>query len=882
MWKDALNNVCFRALRCAAPSVVTAAIALAQFPISEESSHSGPVEDAAVGARPQPERIEFNGVPAVRAVDNSSATRVIAPAVQDFDRGNGPDIATIQTDGTLYVRFNDGSGKLDHPYSNHSAAALSAAITLLDSGDLNGDGNVDLAALDSRNSMVLVFLNNGNRTFSTAVQIPVSSSATASLAGGGFAIADANGDRKPDLVTVARSTNAGATVLTQQTFLNAGNGTFQPSPQVTMPLPGVFSLDVGRSISIADLNRDGKIDLVLQLYQAAPVQGIRPVTSLGNGDGTFQPIAVIGSPVNAGPQPASSLVLADVNGDSEPDAVFLSYSDKVYVALGQPDGSFEQPRTVLSNISGAVLLTLADLNKDGAQDLVVFGSGQLGIFHGSGDGSFRSAGQYTGGYGIYQQPAPADFNADGNLDIAWLDYTNGRTALYSGKPDGTFAAASPIPSSDPTDQYWAGNSQVIAMADLNADGKQDILTYRWPHAAAGGSADLYAGFGDGAGKFAFTLALPASTLRALGERYRAFSIDANLVDLNHDRRPDLILRTQSGMSVLPANGDGTFSSEPIDLSFPLAVGCMPFSFLTTADVNGDGAKDIVASYSQNQNCPVSSGTPSGFFVMKGDGTGHFQAQFTPVGSPLYFVRLADFNNDGKIDMAVAAGNSGNGLNLVIAPGNGDGTFRMESASMPVRGTFISNILATDYNRDGWQDLVVSTAGTANGGAAEPGTQALLTLQGYGDFAFGEPQTLLAGVRSDENGVVAGDFNCDGKPDLAASSYAKANPYEGSYGLIVLPGTGRGTFGKPKSELAAVTVTSRNPAAYVSDFDQDGAPDVLLGNGLSSPLFLNKSKACSPRGVTFPISGLPQSVDSEPEALATTMLGHSRISLSKRH
>jgi hypothetical protein len=126
---------------------------------------------------------------------------------------------------------------------------LSRAITSLASGP-ERCGNVDLAALDSRNSAVLVFFNNWNRTFGNPLQIPVSPSNAASLTGGGFAIADTNGDGKPDIVSVARSANAGTTVLIQQTLLNAGNGTFQPSTQVTSTLPGTFSLTVGKAFRL--------------------------------------------------------------------------------------------------------------------------------------------------------------------------------------------------------------------------------------------------------------------------------------------------------------------------------------------------------------------------------------------------------------------------------------------------------------------------------------------------------------------------------------------------------------------------------------------------------------------------------------------------------
>jgi hypothetical protein len=223
-------------------------------------------------------------------------------------------------------------------------------------------------------------------------------------------------------------------------------------------------------------------------------------------------------------------------------------------------------------MSGAVLLALRDLDQNGTSDLVVFGSGDLGVFSGKGDGTFQPKSQYTGGYGLFQQPLPTDFNGDKNPDIAWLDYTNGRIGLYIGAGDGTFAAASPIRPANQDSTAWAGNIQVITAADLDGDRDTDVLTYIWPHAAASGPADLYSGLNDGTGKFLFKFALPAGKLQELGARYNAFVIESATTDFNGDRRADVILRTQSGLAVLLASSDGALNAEPIDIEFPVPVG----------------------------------------------------------------------------------------------------------------------------------------------------------------------------------------------------------------------------------------------------------------------------------------------------------------------
>jgi hypothetical protein len=266
------------------------------------------------------------------------------------------------------------------------------------------------------------------------------------------------------------------------------------------------------------------------------------------------------------------------------------------------------------------------------------------------------------------------------------------------------------------------------------------------------------------------------------------------------------------------------------------------------DVNGDGFQDIVAGYAQNTNCTPSASTPSGFFVLLGDGTGHFQAKLTPFGNGVYFVRLADLNGDNRLDIVTADLTAGSGFNVYAIPGKGDGTFITTAAArVPIASQYISNILVSDYNGDGKPDLALSTDGTPDsGGSPVPGTEGVLLLPGYGNFGFGNPTTVLPGMRSVWDGTMFADFNGDGKPDLVFATYAQAQTYMPNFGMIVLPNRGDGTFGPGSSELMPLGLTGQNLVPFVADFNGDGAPDVLLGTGLSSPLFLNtRGGALSP-------------------------------------
>lgn len=778
----------------------------------------------------------FHAAPTVKAFADGNISRVVTIAVSDFDKQNGSDLVTVQANGTLNGIYNDGRGGLSNTYQNNSANALNPNVVYIEAADLNRDGFSDVVAADSANSVFLVFLNKGDGSFADAQGVPVGSDSGAKLQGGGLAVVDANGDGFVDVVTFARSVSEGATTFSQQTFLGVGDGTFRPMPAVDSSLSGQVSMFPGKNISVADRNGDGTPDLVLQLDQAGVVLGV----SLGVGDGTFRSLSLTDPIIRSGPQPASSLTLDDVTGDGISDAVFVDFSNKVYVARGDANGEFAPPVAIASNLSGAVLLRLADVNNDGSSDIVVHAAGEIGVFTNKGDGTFQLASQYTGGYGLFQQPQLTDFNGDGNLDMAALDYTNGRIAIYAGNGDGTFYGATPIHRTDSEGSKWAANMQVIMGSDLNGDGAHDILAYEWVHSTVHGPADLFAGINDGTGKFSYRLALPSGKLQELGGRYDGFAIESASADFNGDRRSDVIYRTGSGLSIALANEDGTLNPDPIDVTFPVPVACMPFQYVTTGDVNGDGAVDIVTGFVPNRNCTPSASTPSGYFVLLGDGTGHFSAKFTPYGDGIYFVRLADWNGDGKLDLAVGNGTGGRGIALHVLPGNGDGSFEVTAARTVIEsGQFVSNIVAADYNGDGKLDLIVPTAGMVKpDGSADSATAGILLLAGSGDLAFADGGKVLQGITSIWNGAAVADMNADGTQDLVISTYAKAQALSDNFGVIVLPGKGNGEFDTPVSELAPLSVTGRNSVVFVTDFNRDAAPDILTANGHASQLFFN--------------------------------------------
>jgi hypothetical protein len=328
--------------------------------------------------------------------------------------------------------------------------------------DVNGDGKPDLLVANYcgssitcfAHSVVGVLLGNGDGTFQPAVTYNSGGPRTVSLV-----VADVNGDGVPDLVVANQCfsqrncASGGVGVL-----LGNGNGTFQ------VALTYSTGLRPASSVVVGDVNGDGKPDLVVTTSNPGSVGVL-----LGNGDGTFQPVVTYAA---SGPEAAA---IADINGDGNPD-VLVADTSGAGVLLGNGDGTF-QPEVMYS--SGGLTPTSivsADLNGDGKQDLVVmnFDSGNVGVLLGNGDGTFQTAVTYGGADGSgTPSVAVADVNGDGKLDLLVVNFCvdkncDGGIGVFLGNGDGTFQPESVFVSGG----YYAW---ALAVADVNGDGKPDVV-----------------------------------------------------------------------------------------------------------------------------------------------------------------------------------------------------------------------------------------------------------------------------------------------------------------------------------------------------------------------------------------------------------------------
>lgn len=253
-------------------------------------------------------------------------------------------------------------------------------------------------------------------------------------------------------------------------LVNQGVGIFLSSPgsPISLGAARANAPAVAPSIASAVLTTSGFHDLLVTDPVANTVQVL-----LSNGDDTFK--QATGSPINVGQQP-SAIVTGDFNADGNQDFVVTNFTDNTFsLFLGNGDGTFKQatgsPFALPSAVTGPIAMTATDINSDGNLDLAIVNqtTNNVSILLGNGNATFTES---TGSpIAVGKSPvaiATGDLNNDSHPDLAVVNQTDNTVSVLLGKGDGTFTAATNSPLA--TGQA----PTAVTIADFNADGNADI------------------------------------------------------------------------------------------------------------------------------------------------------------------------------------------------------------------------------------------------------------------------------------------------------------------------------------------------------------------------------------------------------------------------
>lgn len=689
-------------------------------------------------------------------------------------------------------------------YGSHATAA-----------DMNGDGIADLVCW-SEEIRVMAGSRTGEFSEIAGMRIlPIFEAYDIDCG-------DVNGDRRPDLVVTGASVRCGdGSCLTitytgqMQVFLNDGTGF------VAQPLQS-YGSDVPAGATLADLDRDGHLDLVMTMHLAWNPSSERDDTDAimilaGDGTGAFTPIVTVDAGVTNG-----VAIVADLTFDQLPDIAIASQSAiaaRVLPGLGgfafgppvdYPVGSI--PHNVVA----------ADLNADGFDDLVVERYfNPLSLFLSKSTDGFAPAEEFdTADGGDF---AVGDIDGDGDPDLVAVAASvfAGYGEAFALRNDGAGQLLAPEPL------HVGDRAQLARIADFDGDGLPDVAGLRgWTIFFERGRGDV-------------GLHAPRSL-----DPFPAGWLDVG--DIDGDGDPDFVSSSQNSVRVRTNDGAGHFTS----IVYPDNINGQTHQ-PHLVHLNADGVLDLVVTGSgqgsSGKEVSVFKGQPNGTFafVVALD-TGFTQAYESAVG---------DIDGDGDRDIAVTVFKTGGTFGVQVFRNTGSLTFAAPEF-LPTLGAWSAS--AGDLDSDGRDEFVITSASTGrvyvvgcerNGPIAfqqeiDLGVQyaartgELDDIDHDGDLDFVVVRTnVLQTLLNDGTGTlslattlpIANDGYAISLADVTGDRVKDAvvvHPGLSLQGVSVLEGHPDGTF------TPLGFFSGRIPAdVIVADFDQDGDADIVTSGDM---------------------------------------------------
>lgn len=511
-------------------------------------------------------------------------------------------------------------------------------------------------------------------------------------------------------------------------------------------------------------------------------------------------------------------VSADFDKDGKPDVGVLQADGTLNILLNDGHGGLKTPVSYANPNYTSTFIQQAfavDLNGDGYADVLAFddSNNALIFYLNQKNGTFATAQtiDLVYDFGNVNCIALADVNADGKLDVVTIatnltsvSSTDVTIQTLLGKGDGTFAVAGKSLTETVTvaSQVETPGNYAITLGDLNGDGKLDLAAVFEEYDSMNtGKLVASIALGNGDGTFgALNSDNPFSINLSSPTRLFIDSAGVQILDLNHDSKPDLAVDAQGTLFVLLGDGSAGFTST-------VTTQAGGSDQILYQDVNGDGVPDLIQ---ESGMLNVWFGKGDGTFNPPSDGYAYVVDGGTGQG-----MNLADFNGDGHMDIAQLGGDykqvsifSGDGkgafhganvLNTTTDPNSNPFFLYFEDAA-DILGNGLTDTLFIDINNIAAPYIL---AGISDGKGNFNYTPALPS-SAVPDIAFLQP--------------VQADFNGDGKQDLLIAG--------GRGDLYVALSKGDGTFLAPKA-LALPSINCELSYAATADLNGDGHTDVVV-------------------------------------------------------
>ncbi|TXI14950.1 MAG: hypothetical protein E6Q66_05415, partial [Pedobacter sp.] len=650
-------------------------------------------------------------------------------AVGDLNKDNKPDLV-VDNDGDagLYILQNISTvGSISFSITATLSGSSSGQEEIV-LGDFDGDSNLDIAVTNNSSNLISFFRN----TFSVTgtISFPSTASITFTSGGGPFGVSlgDVDGDGKLDLAVVNSSSNTlsvlknGSTGIGSFSFSNRINYTTGSTPKYLVV--GDMNAD-GKPDIATENNGSGTISLFRNIATVAPpvITSFAPKsgsisTSVTITGQNFNSIAanniVFFGSTQAVVTGASSTSLTvtvpyganyqyiSVTNLSNQTVPYLAsnltgYSATPFVVTYSPtgDNSFRAKSTLSAGLTPTCVI-IFDLNRDSKPDLVVGNSNNtVSIFQnattsGATATTFGTAISLSGVAGsVSSSVVVGDVDGDGLPDVVLVNSGSGVVSIFR-----NVSAGGAISFTTQALSFSTGTSpSAIAMADLDGDGRLDLAV------ANSGSGNVFLFRNQ---SVSGTMAFASAQTLTVGTTPRSLAVG----DFDQDSRIDLVVANVGSNSVQVFRNTSVTGSISLSLSTTLSGLSTPTS-LAIGDFNGDGFLDMSVANNLSGNNTVS--------VFKGVGvvgTISFTSLTVTTGASPLALALADFDGNGYPDI-VTANSASNTISVLQTSATNSLSFTTKLDVSGLNSINTGGLAAGDLNGDSMPDIVTTTSGTTN-------------------------------------------------------------------------------------------------------------------------------------------------------------------------